>query len=63
MHIIRIHCCVDSDILQLPELKEFIGKEVEILVLEEPPSIAKTTSGREGLVRLIPDCRSGYDRP
>jgi hypothetical protein len=38
MHAIRIHRCVDSDTLRLPELRELIGKEVEIVVLEEPTS-------------------------
>ena len=38
MHAIRIHRCVDSETLQLPELKELIGKDVEIVVLEEPTS-------------------------
>jgi hypothetical protein len=36
MRVIRVRRCVESDTLQLPELEEFIGKEVEILVLEEP---------------------------
>ena len=38
MHAIRIHRCVDSETLYLPELKELMGKEVEIVVLEEPTS-------------------------
>ena len=38
MRAIRIHRCIDSETLQLPELKELIGKEVEIVVLEEPNS-------------------------
>ncbi|MFZ1934443.1 MAG: hypothetical protein WCB27_23580 [Thermoguttaceae bacterium] len=36
MRVIRVHRCVESDTLQLPELREFIGKEVEIRVTEEP---------------------------
>ena len=47
MRVIRVHRCVDSDTLQLPELREFIGKEVEILVLEEPPSQGPPSAGRQ----------------
>ena len=36
MRMIRVHRCVDSEILRLPELKGFIGRQVEILVLGEP---------------------------
>lgn len=36
MHAIRVHRYIDSETLQLPELKELIGKDVEIVVLEEP---------------------------
>jgi hypothetical protein len=36
MHAIRIHRRVESETLQLPELRDLIGKEVEIVVLEEP---------------------------
>jgi len=45
MRVIRVHRWVESDTLQLPELKEFIGKEVEILVLEQSPSPAQQTAG------------------
>jgi len=38
MHAIRIHRYINSETLQLPELKELIGKDVEIVVLEEPTS-------------------------
>ena len=46
MRVIRIHRCVDSDTLTLPELREFIGKEVEILVLEEPSSPSQESRER-----------------
>jgi hypothetical protein len=36
MRAIRIHRRVDSETLRLPELRPLIGKEVEIVVLEEP---------------------------
>jgi hypothetical protein len=46
MRVIRVHRCVESDTLQLPELREFIGKEVEILVLEESRSQSQQRAGR-----------------
>ena len=33
---VRIHRKLDSDTLYLPELRPLIGKNVEIIVLEEP---------------------------
>jgi hypothetical protein len=36
MHAIRIRRCIDSETLRLPELKGLVGKEVEIVILEEP---------------------------
>ena len=45
MRVIRVHRRVDSETLRLPELKGLIGKEVEILVLEEPPSLARPAAG------------------
>ena len=45
MRVIRVHRRIDSETLQLPELREFIGKEVDILVLEEPPSGAQQSVG------------------
>ncbi len=41
MRVIRVRRRVDSETLRLPELKELVGKEVEILVLEEPSSLAR----------------------
>ncbi len=40
MRTIRVRRCVDSEVLELPELRQFIGKEVEIVVLEGAPSRA-----------------------
>ena len=61
MRAIRIHRRIESETLQLPELKELVGRDVEILVLEEPASVA--ANGREaGLFSPCPDCRSGPDR-
>jgi hypothetical protein len=36
MNAIRIRKTIDSDTLHLPELKDMIGRTVEIIVLEEP---------------------------
>ncbi len=48
MRIIRVHRCVKSETLQLPELREFIGKQVEILVMEESrPSSQESAGGRD----------------
>ena len=35
MNAIRIHTRIESDTLRLPELKPLVGKDVEIIVLEE----------------------------
>ncbi len=37
MTAIRIHRRIDSETLHLPELKPFLGRTVEIIVLEEEP--------------------------
>ena len=48
MRIIRVRRRVDPDTLQLPELREFIGKNVEILVLEDTSPVAhESTEGRD----------------
>ena len=36
MNAIRIHKTIDSDTLHIPELKDMMGRAVEIIVLEEP---------------------------
>ena len=36
MNAIRIRKTIDSETLYLPELKEMLGRTVEIIVLEEP---------------------------
>ena len=46
MRVIRVHRCVDSETLQLPELKELMGRKVEILVLEEPSSPPPQSAGK-----------------
>ena len=44
MNAIRIRKHIDSETLHLPELREMIGKEVEIIVLEETPTAASEPS-------------------
>jgi hypothetical protein len=36
MNAVRIHRKVDSETLHLPEIRSMIGKQVEIIVMEEP---------------------------
>jgi hypothetical protein len=36
MNAVRIHTRIDSETLNLPELRPMIGKQVEIIVMEEP---------------------------
>ena len=38
MHAVRIRRHLDSDTLHLPELKALVGRNVEIIVLEEERS-------------------------
>lgn len=46
MRAIRVRRCVESETLELPELREFIGKEVEIVILEDSPSRATQPSAK-----------------
>lgn len=43
MNALRIRKRLDSDTLYLPELREMIGKEVEIIVLEDKPVVTPGT--------------------
>jgi len=36
MEAIRLYLKVDSDTLHIPELRRFIGKRVELILIEEP---------------------------
>ena len=47
MRVIRVRRRVDSETLQLPELRELIGKDVEILVLEEPATPGASAAARD----------------
>lgn len=65
MHAVRIRKQLDSQVLDLPELTPFIGKAVEIIVLED--SEAQTTlphrgpepGSAKGLITMSPD----FDEP
>lgn len=41
MNAIRIRTTIASETLTLPELREFVGREVEIIVLEEQPEFVQ----------------------
>jgi histidinol-phosphate/aromatic aminotransferase/cobyric acid decarboxylase-like protein len=47
MHAIRIQRHIDSETLQLPELKELIGKDVEIVVLAEPNAPLQSSTEKQ----------------
>jgi len=49
--MIRIRTHVDSESLRLPELRQFIGKDVEIVVIEQP-SVGASAGGRRDLTAL-----------
>ena len=41
MNAVRIRRRIDSEMLHMPELRPMIGKDVEIIVLEEQPASSK----------------------
>jgi hypothetical protein len=51
MNAVRIHRKVDSETLHLPEIRSMIGKQVEIIVMEEP--IPPTETGDLSLLESI----------
>jgi len=63
MNAIRIRRKLESDTPHLPELKPLIGKEVEIIVLEEQlPAIIPGTGDWDTAARAAEELReSGYD--
>jgi hypothetical protein len=52
---LRIRTRVDSETLHLPELRALIGKDVEIIVIEDA---AASGNGRPGAVHSIEQLRS-----
>ncbi len=63
MHAIRVHCRIDSETLQLPELRELIGKDVEIVVLEDAPSTLPQRSENRDYSPLARIAGQEPDRP
>jgi hypothetical protein len=64
MNAVRIRRKLDSDTLHLPELKPLIGKDVEIIVLEDETrsTILPGTGDWEAAARAAEELReSGYD--
>jgi hypothetical protein len=63
MNAVRIHRQLDSDTLYLPELKPLIGKNVEIIVLEEQlPAIIPGTGDWDAAAKAAEELReTGYD--
>lgn len=51
MNAVRIHTRIDSETLNLPQLRPMIGKRVEIIVMEEPTS--SSVQGDLGLLDEI----------
>ena len=51
MNAIRIHKHLDSESMTLPELKPLVGKDVEIIVLEESAGKNRLIPDAEELVR------------
>jgi hypothetical protein len=54
MHAIRIRKRVDSDTLHLPELKQMLGKMVEIVIVEETRTPSEPPQGTACLGALLP---------
>jgi len=63
MSTIRIHRKLESETLHLPELRPLVGKNVEIVVQEEPPSEKPPAPNDwESAARAAEELRnSGYD--
>ena len=62
-HPLRIRTRVDSETLHLPELRPLIGKDVEIIVTEDPAAAPTVSSGGNGkpAPRDDADWRSRFD--
>jgi hypothetical protein len=64
MNAIRIRKTIDSDTLHVPELKDMIGRDVEIIVLEEPaapPSFVPGNGDWDAFRRAAESLRNNYD--
>src|SRR4051812_41164169 len=54
MNAIRVRKRVDSETLHLPELKDLVGKTVEIIILEETPAAASAPRDLSWFMALAP---------
>jgi hypothetical protein len=63
MNAIRVHQQITSRVLEIPELDRFIGKDVEIIVIEEshapPAPVGPKAGGGKGEATMSPD----FDAP
>ena len=60
MNAIRIRKILDSDTLHLPELLPYIGRAVEIIVLEEEPAARAGTGDWDAAARAVAELKN-YD--
>jgi hypothetical protein len=66
LHAIRVHARVDSDVLRIPELLPFVGRTVEVIIVEEAPAGAAETPPRVprlGTLRGQVDVPDDFDAP
>ena len=66
MNALRIRTHVDSDTLYLPDLKQMIGKDVEIIVLVESPDTnvrnrQRTPGSAKGMLTMADDFAAPLD--
>jgi len=61
MNAIRIHRKLESDTLHLPELKPLVGRNVEIIVLEEPTPAVIPGTGDWEVARKAVEELEDYD--
>jgi hypothetical protein len=54
LNAIRIRTRIESETLTLPELKPLIGRAVEIIVLDEQPSVRAPLETHETMFGLLP---------
>jgi len=66
MDALRIRRHVDSDTLHIPDLKQMIGKDVEIIVLVESPDNTihkrkRTPGSAKGMITMADDFAAPLD--
>ena len=60
MNAIRIRKTLDSETLHLPGLKSLLGREVEIIVLEDGPPARQGTGDWDAAARAVAELKA-YD--